>query len=80
LLAKLTNKKPPLERGFINLKSSTMTNQDLTKLSAKQIMSLLKTPSIQYAQQLLTDIKKHYDIRIVCTCHLLDYLKVPKIQ
>lgn len=52
---------------------------DYTKLSYKDIESLLMTISTKTAQQYLTDIKKQYEIKDVLFFHFKRYFKVLEI-
>jgi hypothetical protein len=52
------------------------TYTEYTKLSFKDIESLLITVSEQAARQYLSDIKKEYGLKAVLFCHFKQYFKI----
>jgi hypothetical protein len=56
--------------------TDTKNYTNTTKLSFKDIESLLTTISQETAKQYFTDIKKQYGLKVVLYCHFKDYFKV----
>jgi hypothetical protein len=56
------------------------TYTDYTKLSFKDIESLLITISEQSAKQYLSDIKKELGLKTVLFCHFKQYFKITQIS
>ena len=56
--------------------TDTINYTDTTKINAKDISNLLCTISQRTAEQYLTDIKKHFDIKIVLYFHFKQYFKI----
>jgi hypothetical protein len=59
------------------MQNSTYT--EYTKLSFKDIESLLITVSTKTAKQYYTDIKKELDVKTVLFCHFKQYFKIQEI-
>lgn len=56
--------------------TDTIDYKDTTKITAKDISSLLCTISQRTAEQYYTDIKKHFDIKVVLYHHFKTYFKL----
>lgn len=56
--------------------TDTIHYKDTTKITAKDVCSLLCTVSHRTAEQYLTDIKNHFNIKVVLYKHFKDYFKV----
>lgn len=56
--------------------TDTTNYKDTTKITAKDVCDLLCTISQRTAEQYYTDIKNHFNVKIVLYKHFKEYFKI----